>query len=86
MGAYIGGDVCADIHDKANNPIVADVVTYNIIEAPVPTNIVEVVDRIKYPLGHNRSMEMVHHILSCEGVCFTDRRKGDVRMSEFEIK
>ncbi len=84
LSYFIGGDVCADIHDKANNPVVADAVTRSILTAELPTNIVEVVNRHEYPLGHGRSMEMTQHVLSCEGVAFTTRRREDVRCSEFE--
>jgi len=72
--AFIGGDVCADAHDRSNNPAVADNVVMSILSADVPTNIPHAVDRKKYPLGHNRVMEINRHVLRCDGIGFTTRK------------
>ncbi len=71
--AYIGGDVCADAHDRSNNPAVADNVILSILSAEVPSNIEHAVDRKKYPLGHNRVMEINRHVMRCDGSAFTTR-------------
>ncbi len=72
--AYIGGDVCADAHDRSNNPAVADNVIMSILSAEVPSNIEHAVDRKKHPLGHNRVMEINRHVMRCDGIGFTTRR------------
>lgn len=74
QSAYGGGDICADAHDRNNNPVVADNVTSSILTAEVPTNIDHAVDRVKYPLGHNRVMEINRHNMRCDGIAFTTRR------------
>lgn len=80
LGAYTGDDALfAEIHDLANNPMVQYEIIENIINAPEPTNIDEVIDREKYPLGNNRVMSFVDAIFECDGVKFTDR-KGNLTL------
>lgn len=71
LKAYIGGDVAEEIHDRSNNPVVADEVILSVLTAEQPTNIPEAVDRDRFPLGNNRSMAILNHVLECEGVAFT---------------
>ena len=71
LKAYIGGDVAEEIHDRSNNPVVADEVILSVLTAEQPTNIPEAVDRERFPLGNNRSMAILNHVLECEGVAFT---------------
>lgn len=73
--AFIGGDVCADNHDRSNNPLVADNIIENILSAEVPTNIPHAVDRVKYPLGNNRIMAMNQHIIGCDGIAYTTEKE-----------
>lgn len=77
--AYIGGDVCADGHDRSNNPAVADNVVTSILTAEIPSNIDHAVDRVKYPLGHNRAMEINRHVLRCDGIGFTTVSSKEVK-------
>lgn len=60
-----------EIHDRSNNPVVADEVILSVLTAEQPTNIPEAVDRDRFPLGNNRSMAILNHVLECEGVAFT---------------
>lgn len=76
LQAYIGGTVCAEIHDISNNPLVHSEIVKNILTAPVPTNIESVIDREKYPLGANRIKSMVDSTFECEGFRFTDSNKN----------
>lgn len=68
---FIGGDVCADAHDRSNNPSVIDNIIENILLAPVVSNVDHAVDRERFPLGHTRPMVINAHIMSCDGVSFT---------------
>lgn len=71
LEAYVGDNITAEIHDRSNNPIVADEVVKSILMSDTPTNIVEAVDRTKFPLGNNRAMAILYHVLECEGCGFT---------------
>lgn len=71
LEAYVGDNITAEIHDRSNNPIVADEVVKSILMTDTPTNIVEAVDRKRFPLGNNRAMAILYHVLECEGCGFT---------------
>jgi hypothetical protein len=76
LEAYVGDNVCAEIHSRANNPVEAGEIVRNILMAEVPMNLDVVIDRGKFPLGHNRSMEILRHIMACDGQKFTTRRQA----------
>lgn len=76
LEAYVGDNITAEIHDRSNNPIVADEVVKSILMTDTPTNIVEAVDRTKFPLGNNRAMAILYHVLECEGCGFTTEVDG----------
>lgn len=75
LEAYVGDNVCAEIHSRANNPVEAAEIVKNILMSEVPMNLDEVIDRAKFPLGHNRSMEILRHVMECDGIKFTTRKQ-----------
>jgi len=68
--SYAGERVTADILDRNNNPATHKQITYNILSAVEPTNIEIAVDRKIIPLGGNKPLQLVKHILECGGVKF----------------
>ena len=57
-----------EVHDRSNNPIVADEVILNTLTAEHVMNIPCLVDRKRFPLGNNRSMAIQRHVDECDGV------------------
>lgn len=75
--ATCGGDIVADILDQTNNPTVHREICFNILHADKPSNIGKVIDRNKFPMGHDRVHAYANHFLECFGVRFERvRRKG----------
>lgn len=58
------GDIVADM---SNNPKVADIINENVLTAPQPSNMEEMIDRDKYPLGNSRPHQMLQHIMRVGG-------------------
>lgn len=77
LQAYVGDNICAEIHSRANNPVEAVEIIKNILTAEVPMNLDEVIDREKFPLGHNRAMEILRHVMECDGIRFTTRTQQE---------
>ena len=67
ISAAAGSDTMADIIDQSNNPAVHKEILSNIYRAKYPTNIPEVIDRKKFPVGNGRNLVFVRHIMQCEG-------------------
>lgn len=63
-------DVVADVLEMSNSPSAHKNVCENILRAPQPSNIEEVLDRKKIPRGSNRSQVFVAHALQCAGIEF----------------
>ena len=73
LKAFVGRDLVEEVHDRSNNPIVADEVILNTLTAEHVMNIPCLVDRKRFPLGNNRSMAIQRHVDECDGVGFTTR-------------
>jgi len=70
FNAAMGPEVTADILDGSNSPSTHKSIIRNILEAGNPSNIDEIVDRIKVPRGNSRPVRYVEHILQCAGIAF----------------
>lgn len=70
LAAVFGGDICAELLDRNNSPAVHRNICENILRAPYPTNIDNVVDRSLVPRGHGRPVTFVNHVLECGGIRF----------------
>lgn len=68
--AYTKYGVAADILDMTNNTEVHREIVRNIHKAQQPTNIPEVVDREKFPVGNGKPLQLVKHFLGCAGTEF----------------
>lgn len=79
LNAYTPQGTTAELHDRSNNPLVMDEILKSLLTHETPSNIDCAVDRTKFPLGRNRSMLIANHVLSCEGVKFTNR-KGNIKL------
>lgn len=69
--AFIGGSVCIETRDCSNNPVTHETIIENILEAPLPTNIQQVVDRTKLPVGNDSVVKFADHVRSCDGFRLT---------------
>lgn len=70
-----GGAVTADLLDRSTNPLVHQEIVKGILNAPVPTNVDNYVDRKKYRVGNGTVLNLTRHILACGGVKF---ERGDI--------
>lgn len=66
--AVLDSKIVAETMEMSTNPAVHKNVVYNILKAPQPSNIEEVVDRSKVPIGNSRSQSFVAHGLQCAGI------------------
>lgn len=64
---YTGEYSLAESMDRSNNPTVQREIARSIMTADKPTNIDNVVDREKIPLGSNKPLQLVKHIFACSG-------------------
>ncbi len=70
LAAVCGGDICAELLDRNNNPAVHRNICENILRAPQPSNIDNVVNRDILPRGQGRVVTFVNHVLECGGIRF----------------
>lgn len=71
--SYMGALVAAELLDRNGNVTSHTEIARSIISAPVPTNIVDVIDRDKYPLGMARALQLIKHLALCGGWNFVYR-------------
>ena len=62
--------MAAELIDRNNNPEVHKEIVRNILAAPQPTNIEEVVDRKRFPLGYCKPLQIAKHLAYCSGYSF----------------
>lgn len=77
--ALIPDYVVADLLDRPNNPAAHKAEVRSILEAKNPARIELAVDRRKVPLGGNRAIQFIRHIMWCCGITLTSigkRAKG----------
>jgi hypothetical protein len=68
--SFPGPRVTADILDRNNNPRTARHLIQNLLQAPFPTNIEQIVDRKVVPYGGNKPLQLVKHMALCGGWSF----------------
>jgi len=64
---YCGEEAVAEIMDRNNNPRTQRNIAWNILTAEIPTNIYTVVDRKLIPLGGAKNIQLVKHMMYCNG-------------------
>jgi DNA-directed RNA polymerase, beta subunit/140 kD subunit len=69
--ALIPDYVVADLLDRPNNPAAHKAEVRSILEAKNPARIELAVDRRKVPLGGNRAIQFIRHIMWCCGITLT---------------
>ena len=65
--SYVGPNMTVDILDRNNSVMSHEAVVDSILQAAIPTNINDSVDRTKVPLGNSRPLQIVKHIGQCSG-------------------
>lgn len=70
FASYLSPVVAAELIDRNNNPEVHKEIVRNILAAPQPTNIEEVVDRKRFPLGYCKPLQIAKHLAYCSGYSF----------------
>lgn len=78
--SYMGPYVMAEIKDRNNNILSHRYAVMNLLESKVPTNIPVLVDRVKIPLGNDRSLVLVEHFAFCAGWEFTYKPYQELHM------
>lgn len=68
--SYCGQEAMAEIMDRNNTPSTHREIVKNILSAEKPTNIPNVIDRKKFPLGGSKPINIVNHTLLCTGIRF----------------
>jgi hypothetical protein len=76
--SYCGWELASERHDRNNNPTTHKEVTYSILTAERPTDIQCAVNRKKNPLGQDRPLVMVKHMLQTGGTKVTYEDVGFV--------
>lgn len=76
--SYCGWELASERHDRNNNPATHKEVTYSILTAERPTDIQCAVNRKKNPLGQDRPLVMVKHMLQTGGTKVTYEDVGYV--------
>lgn len=66
----VGSEPIAEILEMTNSPAVHKNVCENILAAKQPSNIEDVIDRAKVPLGSSRSQVYMAHAMECAGLEF----------------
>lgn len=84
MAAAMGGDWIAEMNDMNNNPVVHREACDVILTHPTPTNIPQLIDRKKFPLGGHRPLQYVIHNLVVSGKNISradpEQRERDLRV------
>lgn len=86
LNAYVGSDTTVELIDRSNNPTTHKEIVNKILTSDTPTNIEEIVDRDKIPLGNSRNLLFVKHQLECAGVKFVREIDDPIRLMEIERK
>lgn len=68
--SYCGREAIAEVMDRNNSPSTHKAICENILNAEKPTNIDNLVDRQKIPLGGARPIQFTSHLLYCFGTKF----------------
>lgn len=68
LSAFVGSDLVADLLDQSNNPSVHKEIVYNLLKAENVSNIDQIIDRRKHPLGKSRALVFLRHMLQCAGI------------------
>lgn len=68
LSALVPDYVVADLLDRPNNPAAHKAEVRSILEAKNPAQIELAVDRNKVPLGGNRAIQFIKHIMWCCGI------------------
>lgn len=74
VSAFAGGDALIDVVDAANSPIASKEIYRTILTAPDLSNIEEVVDRNRLPVGDHRPVQLTNHMMEISGKGF--KRSG----------
>ena len=67
IAAYCGARAIAEILDRNNNPATHEEMVFQLLNAPEPARIVNIVDREKFPFGKSKPIQMLNHLLNCCG-------------------
>lgn len=67
LAAYCGARTIAEIMDRNNNPTTHKEMVMQLLNAPNPTRIANIVDREKFPYGKSKPIQMLRHLLNCVG-------------------
>lgn len=80
LDAYAGITATAEVMDRNNCPATQEVIALGLITAPDPMNIVNLVDRDKFPYGGPKPVQLVNHIALCSGweYVYTSKKPGHV--------
>lgn len=70
VSAFAGGDALIDVVDAANSPIASKEIYRTILTAEDLSNIEEVVDRTKLPVGDHRPVQLTTHMMEISGKGF----------------
>jgi hypothetical protein len=65
--SYCGPKALAEMIDRSNSPMTHKNVVYNILSAPTPGNIQNVVDRSILPYGNTKPLQLMEHLFMCNG-------------------
>lgn len=57
-----------EIHDRSNNPMSVEEALKTIYQSEKPTDIDVLIDRDKVPLGNSRPIQILRHLLECQGI------------------
>lgn len=74
QAAYCRSGVLEEHHDRANNPITAEMAVENIMTSHNPMRLKYLVNRDEYPLGQSSAVRLVHSVLNCGGVRLTSNK------------
>ena len=65
--SYVGSKTTADILDRNANPVTHEEALKTLLTSDKPTNITQLVDRNKTPMGGSKPLQLVRHIAECGG-------------------
>lgn len=77
MIATCGSNVAAELMSRNNSLTDHRELCYSILDSETPTNIQRGIDRSKVPLGNNRALQLLKHILTCNGYKFVWKKYED---------
>lgn len=68
--SYCGQLATAELMDRNGSPLTHKTIVSNILKAPIPTNINQVVDRKEVPLGGSKPIQLATHVMYNAGIKF----------------